>query len=34
MNHTLFANRDHLEQSDLDSYAKGLGLTYSLFLIL
>lgn len=31
MNHTLFANRDHLEQSDLDSYAKGLGLDLTKF---
>ena len=31
MNHTLFANRDHLEQSDLDSYAKQLGLNVDKF---
>jgi protein-disulfide isomerase len=31
MNHKLFANRDHLEQSDLESYAKDLGLDVGKF---
>jgi protein-disulfide isomerase len=31
MNHKLFANRDHLEQSDLESYAKELGLDVAKF---
>ncbi|MEO6418943.1 MAG: thioredoxin domain-containing protein [Polyangiaceae bacterium] len=31
MNHTMFANREHLEQSDLESYAKELGLDLAKF---
>ncbi len=31
MHHTLFANQRHLEQTDLDSYAKDLGLEVSRF---
>ncbi len=31
MNHTMFANREHLEQSDLESYAKDLGLDVAKF---
>jgi len=31
MNHKMFANREHLEQSDLDSYARELGLNMDKF---
>lgn len=31
MNHTMFANREHLEQSDLEGYAKDLGLDLAKF---
>jgi hypothetical protein len=31
MNEKMFANREHLEQSDLDSYAKDVGMDVSKF---